>query len=92
MLLKDLSEVLTKHVIEVGKIRSKIRKYIKYLFIYTVFSYIPSNESAIMVAVSEVVVSATVICSEVIGVVVVSGVVVFPEDKKLYKGGAAVKL
>ena len=45
-----------------------------------------------MVAVSEVVVSATVICSEAIGIVVVSGVVVFPEDKKLYKGGAAVKL
>ena len=44
-----------------------------------------------MVVVSVFVVSKTVVCSEVVGIVTVSGVVILPEDKN-YIGGVAVKL
>ena len=92
---KDLSANFTKHVREIGESQSKIVKIGKFkvwlkknqgsLYIRVIFPCISSNESAILVVASEVVVSATVVCSRVVGIIVASGVVVFSEDKVLIK-------
>ena len=78
------------------KVKSNCTAYQKPLYIRVIFPCKSSNESSIMVIVSEVVASATVVCSRVVGIIVVSWVVVFSKDtmliKKLHKGSAALLL
>ena len=88
---KDLSANLAKHLREIGESQSKIVKIVKFkvrlkknqgsLYIRVILPGISSNESAILVVASEVVVSATVFCSRVVGIIAVSGVVVFLKIK-----------
>lgn len=50
---------------------------------YVFLIYKCSNESVVVMVVSEDVVSATVVCSKVNEIAVILGVVVFSEDRKL---------